>query len=410
MHVLLHPVGSHGDVHPLVGLGVGLRDRGHRVTLVTAEPFRPLAERCGFAFAPVGTAADYQAAVNDPDLWHRRRSARVIFQPDRFARGLRDGYQQMAERVVPADTVVVATTLGFAGRLANEKLGVPLVTAHLQPSVLWSVADPPFRPLRWVPPMGRRLLYRAADAALRWWLFDPVLTQVRADLGLPPVRRVWGCWKDSPDRQLGLFPRWFADAPDWPATLRLTGFVRYDGGHADLPPAVERFLDAGDPPVVVTFGSAMPAGRAPVAAAAEAVRRLGRRLLILAKGAGQAPLPSPDSLHADAAPYSRVFPRAAAVVHHGGIGTTAQVLAAGVPQLVVPLVNDQPDNAARLRRLGVARVVPPGRFTADRVARELADLLGSADVRHVADRCRAWSADGDPVAVACDWVEAAGCR
>jgi rhamnosyltransferase subunit B len=404
MNVLLVPVGSHGDVHPLVGLGRGLAARGHRVTLVTAAPFAGLAERNGFDFTPVGTEADYREAIENPDLWHPRRSLGVLFEPTRFARTLREAYHLLADKYVHGETVIVTTSLGLAARLVNEVLGVPLATAHLQPSVLWSAADPPVGVPRWLPPAARRLLYRAVDRLLMDRVVGRSVNRFRAELGLPPVRRLWATWKDSPQRQLALFPRWYADAPDWPAALRQTGFVRYDGDALDLPPAVEEFLAAGEPPVVVSFGSAMRTGRPHFAAAVEAVHRLGRRGLVLARSGDQIPPLPPGVLHADYAPFSRVLPRAAAVVHHGGIGTAAQALAAGVPQLVMPLAFDQPDNAARLVRLGVARAVPAKRFTPAAATAALKELLDAPAVAAACGDAKAKAA-GDPTDETCRLVE-----
>ena len=284
MHVLLHPVGSHGDVHPLVGIGRGLVARGHRVTLVTAAPFRGVAEACGFEFAPLGTDADYEAVADNPDLWHPRRGLRTLFAPERFARLLRDGYRHLADRYAPGDTVAVAGDLGFAARLVQEKLGLPVVSSHIAPVAFQSVVDPPTvwfgRPPDWLPRWAGRWAYRMGG---RYYVDPAILPTVngfRRELGLPGLRRLWGVWNDSPLRQLGLFPRWFADAPDWPATLRLTGFPLYDGSERELSPDVEQFLQDGPPPVVVSFGSAMRTGRAAFSEAVVALRSSGRPGLV----------------------------------------------------------------------------------------------------------------------------------
>jgi rhamnosyltransferase subunit B len=411
MNVLLNPVGSHGDVHPFIGIGRALRDRGHRVTLITAAPFRELAERNGFDFAAVGTEEEYDAFACNPDLWRPLRSMRVIFGGESFARNLRQSYRLLADRYEPGDTVLVGGSLAFAARLVHDALGAPLATVDLQPVGLGSVADPPLFPtLRmrpWWPHWFRRLLYRAGDAFVLDPLIGPPLNALRRELGLPPVSRVWTRWRCSPQLILGLFPDWFASAPDWPPQFRTVGFVRYDQGDSkELPAALRDFLDAGPPPVVVTFGSAMRRGRPYFEAAVEACKRLGVRGLLLAKGGDQIPPALPPTVaHADYAPFSQVFPRAAAVVHHGGIGTTAQALTAGVPQLVMPLAFDQPDNARRLERLGVGRSLPPKHFTGPAAAAVLKELLTSPAV---ATACRAAAAKlsaADPLDEVCRLIE-----
>ena len=192
--------------------------------------------------------------------------------------------------------------------------------------------------------------------------------------------------------------------------MRHAGFLRFDQAESfGLPANVDEFLSAGDPPIVFSFGSAMRQGKPYFAAAAEACRLLGRRGLLLAKGGDQIPATLPPGVfHADYAPFSRVFPRAAAVVHHGGIGTCSQALAAGVPQLVMPLAFDQPDNARRLEKLGVGARVWPKKFTPKRVAETLHALLDSpATIMRAKDVAEQMTAD-DPTTRACELVEELG--
>ncbi|MDB5310547.1 MAG: RhlB, TDP-rhamnosyltransferase 1 [Gemmataceae bacterium] len=412
MRVLLAPLGSHGDVHPFLGLGLALRARGHEVHFITSAAFRGLVERNGFPFAPVGTEEDYDALTRDPDLWHPSRSLRAILgRSERLVRFMRDGYKHIAEQYRPGETVLVAGALAFWARVANEKPGIPLATVHLQPGVIPSSADPPeFASLRmraWWPRWFRSFLFWFGDHCVLDPLIRTVVNDFRRGLGLSPVRRVFGKWVHSPQLMIGLFPQWYGNAPDWPPQTRLAGFVRYDqAGSAPVPPAVETFLTDGEPPVVVTFGSAMRQGKPYFAAAAEACTILGKRGLLLARGGDQIPADLPPTVrHADYAPFSEVFPRAAAVVHHGGIGTCAQGLAAGVPQLVMPLAFDQPDNARRLERLGVGARVWPKRFTGPAVAAALRGLLSSPAV---AARCReiaGWTGLGNPADEACRLIE-----
>ena len=169
---------------------------------------------------------------------------------------------------------------------------------------------------------------------------------------------------------IALFPDWFATPqPDWPAALQFAGFPQYDeSDQQQLSPDLVRFLDAGDKPVVFTPGSANQNAAAFFQGAIDASARLGRRAILLTRFKEHLPA-LPSSVHHEGyAPLSRLLPRSAALVHHGGIGTLAQALAAGVPQLTMPMGFDQPDNTNRLIRLGVARWVSPKAFTGDRVA------------------------------------------
>jgi len=411
MRVILTPVGSHGDVHPFVALGIGLKARGHSVTLVAAEPFRPLAELHGFDYAQTMPTDEYERLTRHPDLWHPKRSMHALFDPEVAAKWLPHGFEMIRERYVRGETVVAAGALALAARVANEVLGIPLATVHLAPVGLFSAANPPVYPaLRfrsWWPKWFRRAVFRAGEKLIVDPLVGKLLHPFRDSHGLPRARRLFTDWLNSPLRMLGFFPDWFAHAPDWPARFRHVGFLRYDQADAHpVPTEVRDFLNAGEPPVVFSFGSAMRTGRAHFEAAVTVCERLGVRGLLLAKGRDQIPPNLPKSvLHAEYAPFSEVFPLAKAVVHHGGIGTSAQALAAGVPQLVMPMAFDQPDNGERLRKLGVARVVPAARFTPSRASAALAELLNAPTVPAACATLRQRLTATDPVADACAAIE-----
>ncbi len=296
--------------------------------------------------------------------------------------------------------------------MLNEVRGVPLATIVLQPVLIRSLIEPPRFPLmltgRGVPHWLKGLQFWVADRYFIDRLLCPPLNAFRSELGLPPVRGIIREWWNSPQAMIGLFPDWFAPPQaDWPATLSLTGFPLWDESDVSEPlPGLEEFLASGSAPIVFTPGSAMMHGRAFFAAAVEACRLLGRRGLLITKYADQLPgkLPA-DVAHFSFIPFSHVFPRAAAVVHHGGIGTCGQGLAAGVPQLIMPMSHDQPDNAARLARLGVGLAIKPKHFHGPKVARQLRKLI---DNPAVTLRCRSLAARMDAkaaLAATCDRLE-----
>lgn len=393
LNAVVVALGSAGDVHPMVGLALTLRRRGHGVLLVGPMVFKPLAERVGLEFAGLGSEEEYYEALRDPDLWHPIRAfplvAKKLILP-----AMRPVYELIAARRErdPVGTVVTAPATAFGARIAQEKLGVPLVTIHLQPSLLRSDVDPPCFSLPdilgMLPQWLRGSYWRLVDALLIDPLLAPEVNAFRRELRLAPVSRFFGEWMHSPQRVVGLFPEWFAPpAPDWPPQVRLTNFPLWDESEVREPSAeLEKFLDEGPPPVAFTAGSAMAQGQEFFHVSAEVCRQSGWRGLLLTQFPEQLPSPMPaDVRHFHYVPFSAVLPRAAAFVHHGGIGTTAQALAAGVPQLVTPLAHDQPDNATRVKRLGAGDFLQIRRYKVARVRKRLARLMASPEVK---ENCR----------------------
>lgn len=335
--------------------------------------FESLSAAVGLEFSAVGTIEQFEKMSARPELWRPVRGFQVVAEG--VGELLAPCYDAIVRNHAPGRTVMVLSSLGLAGRVAQEVLGLPAVSVHLQPAVFRSAfrpaKTPPLPVAPWLPPWGNRLTYWLAD----FLALDPAmarpLNSFRAKFGLPPVERIMNQWIHSPDRVVGLFPEWFAPpAPDWPPQTVLTGFPLYD--EADIAPVdaeLEEFLKSGDAPVAFTAGSAMKHGDRFFEEAVRACGILGCRGLLLSRHADNIPANLPPGVrHVEYAPFSRVFPRCAAVVHHGGIGTSAQGLAAGVPQLAVPMAHDQFDNGARLKALGVAEVVPARRFSARRAA------------------------------------------
>lgn len=389
MRILLLTIGSSGDVHPFIGLGLALQKRGHSVKLITNPFFGEIAHRVGLELVPLGEIETYRNVVADPMLWHKKKGTVVVF--DLVLNGLRETYDAVVDNYVPGETVVVASSLGLAARIAQDKLQIPTVTVHLAPSQFRSHSSPPKLPGLWMPawlPMWvKKRMWAAGDRYFIDPMLGPRVNALRAELGLPAVDGILRDFWNSPQRVIGLFPDWFAEPQaDWPGQMRLTGFPRYDeAGACAADPALEQFLNDGDPPIAFTPGSAMYHGHDFFLASVEACKRLNRRGILLTKHAEQIPKNLPTTIrHFAYAPFSQLLPRAAALVHHGGIGTSAQALAAGCRQLVTPFAHDQFDNADRLVRLGVARSIVARKYTASSATRELSKLLVDA---RVSQRC-----------------------
>jgi len=386
VNIVFIPIGSAGDVYPFLGLAQVLARRGHSITVVTNPKFSALVEQQGFEFVPLGTAEDFDRISADPDMWNGFRAFKLIA---RWAmlNTMRPIYEEIESRYKPGETVVVSQVTAFGARLAQEKLGVPLACLHLQPSVFRSFYEtptlPPMLSGNGVPRWLKRAQFFLADKLVVDPLVLPELNAFRRELQLPPVSRPMKDWWYSPQRNIALFPEWFAPRqPDWPENTVLTGFPNWDPYQDEpLSSDTQKFLSSGSPPIVWTPGSAVQHAREFFVTAVETCLQLGRRGMLLTRHPDQLPPVLPTGVqHFDYVPLRTLMPLAAALVHHGGIGTTSQALAAGRPQLIMPMAHDQPDNAARVTRLGVGAAVPVKRFTGPVVSEVLGRLLKDSSV------------------------------
>jgi UDP:flavonoid glycosyltransferase YjiC (YdhE family) len=409
--IILSTLGSLGDLHPVLGLALGLRSRGHEVALATSEFYRARIETAGLEFHPLRPLAE----PDDPRMLRRVLDSR--HGPEYLIRTvllphLSDMYEDLVRATERADFLISGEVV-VAAPLVAERRRLPWASAILAPFSFFSAHDPsaiPFLPLAPLlangPPVIQRLLRAAArHETLDWG--QPV-NELRRSLGLPTSRHPLMDDRFSPFLNLALFSRVLGSPqPDWPGNTVQTGFVFHDAPvAAAADTALDAFLREGAPPVTLTLGSAavMDPGLFFEEGLA-AVRMLERRaLLVMGKNPPPANLPA-SVLALDYAPYSEVFPRSACIVHQGGVGTTAQALRAGVPQLVMPFAFDQPDNAARVVRLGAGESIHKRRFQAPRVAKLLAKLLDTSRYAITAREAARQLSLENGLASACDAVE-----
>lgn len=384
MRILIYAMGSAGDVHPFTGIGRALQARGHEVILLTSAYFEDVVRRAGLEFRAMGTVEDFERVQGDPDLWHPLRAFPAVVR-----HAVNPSYGMILDAArelnLPGETLIVASSLAWGCFAARELLGMPLVSVHLAPALFTSVHRAPV--MHGTLPHGAPRWLKA----LQWWTAGKIVdrhvlpewNRFRKEQGLPPAKGMLRGWH-SPDRVICLFPDWYAPPqPDWPQQTILTGFPMFDeAGLRELPEGLEDFLKAGEPPIVFTPGSAMDRGDVFFAEAMEALRLLGKRGIFLSKFTNTIPAKLPPEIRHDTfIPLSQVLPRSAALVYHGGIGTCAQALQAGIPQLVMPMAHDQMDNLSRVRDLGVGDGLSEKQFKGPRVAAMLERLLGDEGVK-----------------------------
>jgi rhamnosyltransferase subunit B len=404
--VVLATVGSLGDLHPFIALGVALRERGVNAVIACAEDYRAKVKAAGVEFHALRPGFDdlqrdlamSRAELTREVVAHSAFMFRKLVLPY-----VQSAYEDMMAVTADAD-LILPSSLAFAARLAAEKRGIPWIAVVLQPMMFLSSYDPPVVSeaesfstlLRALGPTQTRCALWILKKALNG-LFRP-LHALRADIGLAPTSKnplFDGQFSDA--GAIGLYSRLLGEPqPDFPKPTSIVGFATFDsedGRRAGLHPALEAFLIAGPPPLVFTLGSLIVNSPGNFyEQGALAARTLGRRAVLLVGEEAYryfAHMHSPQVFISSYAAHSLLFPRAAALIHHGGVGTLAQGLRSGRPQLIVPHFADQLDNAARARRLGVARILPPRRFCAASASRDLDRLLrddsGLAQARRVAE-------------------------
>ncbi|MGA8162820.1 MAG: glycosyltransferase [Acidobacteriaceae bacterium] len=420
MRIVFSTYGTFGDVNPLVSLSLELKRRGHHPVLAVPEMFRPKVEPLGIGFAPVRPEQDPNDTRLIAMIYDIKHGTETGLRQFLFP-SLRDSYSDLLA-AVQADggaDLLVTGELAYAAPLVAEKTGIPWASYVLAPFSFFSAYDPPVLPpyptlarvQEKVPALGH-VVARFARFVTRQWP-EPVYA-LRRELGLPRGKDPIFDAKHSDRLALALFSSVFGTRqPDWPPSVKITGFAFYDGSGDEgrLEPALAAFLDSGPPPLVFTLGSAavMHAGDFYEQSAA-AAERLGQRAVLLV-GADDRNLPKrklPDTICvARYAPYSKIFPRASVLIHQGGIGTTAQALRAGRPMLVMPYSHDQPDNARRVRRLGLAEVLSRKAYKAQPAAELISRLLSDPTYQTRATAVAAQVRAENGTAAACDALEAA---
>nr|WP_158651779.1 nucleotide disphospho-sugar-binding domain-containing protein [Marinobacterium profundum] len=418
-------IGTLGDVLPFMVIGRHLQQQGLQVTIATHEHYRDKAVAYGLAFEPIAET-DLQQFTAHEHAWHPELGVSVAV--DKLLLPMLEPVFELTQRLALGRNILtLAHPHALGARVAQDLHKFPLWTLYpsawlfqsifarqAYPRVRISSADAQGR-----TPVQYRLLDWLADRVMGdaaskpgiligrkkplWlrrfarYMFQHVSDQMlaaavnhlRQRVGLPSIRGVLTNWCHSPQKAVGLFPSWYAKPQaDWPQHHLLSGFIEARSS-APLPHDLQAFLTAGDAPVVFTFGSEKMDNQSGFKAAASACRSLGMRAVFISADDADVPAEQTgDIFFVRFAPFDTLFKHASCVVHHGGMGTAAAALRAGIPQLLVPFSYDQPDNAARLRALGVGVTLAPAMFDREHLVEQIQLLLTSAEIK---DNCRRYA-------------------
>ena len=418
MRIVLSNIGTFGDINPLIAIALELRRRGHVPVMALPNVYRPKIEPLGLEFRAIRPDIDPTNNILVEMVYDIKHGTEHGLRNFLFP-ALRQTYDDLldaATRPERADLLLLGE-LNYAGPLVAEVTGIKWASYVLAPLSFFSAFDPPVLPMyprlakadRKVPGMGR-VINRLARFVSRKWP-EPIF-ELRRELGLPKGPNPLFDAKHSPNLVLALFSRVLGvEQKDWPGNNLIAGFCFYDAdaGNAALPAHLEEFVAAGPAPVVFTLGSAavLAAGDF-YEVSAKAAMELGvRAVLLIGTDPRNRPQETmPDSICvAEYAPYSKLFSRAALVVHQGGVGTTAQCLRAGKPMIIMPYSHDQPDNARRMQRLKVARVIQRSNYTPHTVANAVKAMIADPHYAESAQIAAEHLRGEDGVQTACNALE-----
>lgn len=418
MRIVLSTIGTYGDLFPVLAVGRALAERGVTPVLAVERNFVGLAEEYGFEAIEVHPGLkDVSETLGESFETTMQRSLRdkQFYFSTLVPHRMEEGIARL--RIAAQDAVLLAATVpAMAAKIVAEATGRPLVPLFLQPAAAMLLEDPPIytglQALVKAPgPLGRtwnRLLLPAL-LKRKYGIYADRVNAARRSAGLSDGRQVpYFRAEVRPPVSICLYPRVMHRYVADNSNLYFAGFCRHNPDRGSLPEELDRFLANGPAPVVFTLGSTGDwLSKAFYRDSKTALNRMGQRGVLLTGQADSVPALDGNVLTMKYAPHYRLFPRAAAVVSHGGIGTVAEALAAGVPQLLVPYVSDGPDNAARLCRMGVAEVVPGADYDAAHAAEVLTRLLEPGGARDAAARLAADIAAEDGAARAADRLIAA---
>lgn len=414
MKIVIAAFGSLGDLHPMLALAIELRGRGHEVLINTLEVYREKIDALGFEFQPLRPEVDPEIDREFAREMMDAKTGSEKLLKEFLLPNLRPMYEDLMKATRGADLFISGEVV-FPAKSVVEKTGIKWISTTLAPGSFLSAYDPFVPPtaqwlkhFRFLGAPFHRVMFKLARRTVESWL-EPY-RKFRRELGLNENHNPIFFEKSSDLLNLAMFSKVIGKPqPDWHRPTLQTGFCFYDGQDdlGKMPEGLPEFLDAGEPPIIFTLGSAaVMDARDFFEESAKAARILKRRAVLLYGVFNEPPKILDENIAGfDYAPYSKVFPRAACVVHQGGIGTTAQVLRAGIPALIMPFSHDQPDNAARAERIGTAKTISREKYTAQNAARVLRELLSDLSYKaNALEACKIVKSEHG-TKVACEAIE-----
>ena len=389
MNVILYTRGSGGDIFPFIRCGQELKNRGHRVTLITHCVYEARAKNSSLDFVAIDSRQEYEKFLSDQELLNGPQGSPEFLRRHSLPRALEE-YQLVSQLCTSKNSIIVTRDLfDLVPRLVAEKLRLPVRWMFGNPSQVatWSLREQLFSHI-----------LRSEINKIRFTLELQAVPLENRDFGYPMIG-------------VGLWPEWFAESNvNCPIRVIPVGFIQEDNATEEgFPPAIKEILNCGKPTVLITAGTGTYIGSEFYQVTVKACELLNFSGIAVMQHSTQLPNDCHDCVSwIGMLPFRKLMQHIQVVIHHGGLGTLACALEAGIPQLVSPKGADRPDNAARLHRLGVAEFLPPPKWRPELIAEALTRLINSPLVAEncntVANRLR--GKDGSEAA--CQIIEKDG--
>lgn len=364
--VIITALGTMGDLNPLLMVGESLQLAGHEVTVLTDASKRSFVESRMLGYHEVLDEIQWQQFIGHRGLWERETCDAIVYQLLMLP-AVAPTIAYVERHHVPGRTLLIGDLKTLGLRIAKEKFALPLVNLHLAPDFSNSFGEDKD------PQQEAKVLSQINGLRRQFGLYEP-------------VRELSMHWAERVDLTLNAYPDWFRG---WRSARNIdsecVGFIIDPQSGEELSADVGRFLAAGTPPVIFTQGTGMKDSDRFFAVAAEACEQLGLRGVFLCKEASSLPTRLPDSIYVSSyLPLGKLLCASQMIVHHGGVGTCAQALCHGVPQLILPMAFDQFGNAQRVVELGAGLCLDRRELNLANISRMLIRLLGEAEF---SERC-----------------------
>lgn len=363
--IIFETNGTDGDVLPFKRIGSQLVKQGHKVAIVAHTYYESMIKQANIDFIPLDTLADYAQFINDNATMCINPQGYITFLKRNELPHILPTYYKIKEYYVPNQTVIIGKSPGMLSTIVAEKLNIPRIVVYLAPGFVMS----------------------EEFSDMIYDLLKEDIAKIRDELGLPSAYNRKNFWKNA-HKYVGLWPDWFmADHSYSNNNIEKIGFVVDTNQTGNLPDEVIQLLNDEDKPILINSSSSCLFMNSDFfESTIKACEALGQNAIFVARYKDFIPENLPKEIHIfDHLQFNILMPRVKAIIHHGGIGTTAQALASGIPQLVLAAGVDRPDNGMCLKNLGVGEYLLPTKWKYESVVKALQKVTTSQAVK---DNCK----------------------